>query len=1121
MRTRARSSRLVGAGILALLLCPAPIRADGDPPGVVARAVSVQGTVESQRAGAAAWAPVKLDDTFSPGDAIRVGKLSRADLVLLDQSVLRLDAETTLTLRPVEAERTGVLDLLRGAVHFFSRGPRSLEVRTEFVAAGVRGTEFLVQMDADAARVLVFEGTVLAQNPRGSVTLVDGQSAVAERGAGPVLRAVARPRDAVRWTLYYPAVLYPRPEQIPPEAGPQGRLRESIEAYRRGDLQAAFAAIADVPATASDPRFLTYRAQLSLAVGRVDEAAADLERALAAAPGDAHALSLQAIAAVVQNEKDRALELARKAVETAPASSTALVALSYAQQARFDLEGARSSLERAVEADPQDALAWARLAELHSSFGERGKALEAAEKAAALAPDLSRAQTVLGFGYLADVKVARARAAFEKAIALDSADPLPRLGRGLAIIRAGDLDRGAREIEIAASLDPSSSLFRSYLGKAYYEEKRTGLDEREYAMAKQLDPLDPTPWLYDAIAKQTTNRPVEALRDLDRAIELNDNRAVYRSRLLLDADLAARSASLARIYSDLGFQQAALVEGWKSVAADPTSDSAHRLLADSYAALPRHEVARVSELLQAQLLQPINLTPIQPRLGESNLFLIGQGGPGALSFHEFNPLFNRDRLALQLSGLGGEHATYGVEPVLAGVYRNLSVSAGYTHFETKGVRVNNDQTEDIADAFVQGELSSSTSLEAEYRHRTSHRGDLQPYFFPELVRTTVRNHDDWDTYRLGARHAFSPGSIVLASATYQKATFRFEDPGLVASDKSQDAAGGELQYLFRSRYVDLATGGGYFDLSGDVRLQVPPQQIDQTTPQGAWHADGYAYAHVHLPTSLVLTLGVSGDVFRSRDTPDLDKEQVNPKVGISWSPLSGTTVRAAAFRVLKRTLITDQTLELVQIAGFNQFFDDPDGTTSWRYGVGVDQRLTRDLAVGIEGSIRDLTAPAIDLTVGAFVPVSWKEYDARGYVFWTPHRSLALRAEYFFERIVGDERLTLGAVEANTHRVPLGLALFLPYGLSASATLTYYHQEGTFDALAAFGQPGFAAGSDDFWLVDAGLSWRLPQRYGFIGVSATNLLDEQFHLFELNTRINTPIALPARTVLGRITLAVP
>jgi len=324
--------------------------------------------------------------------------------------------------------------------------------------------------------------------------------------------------------------------------------------------------------------------------------------------------------------------------------------------------------------------------------------MSAARRAVEIDPNISRTQTVLGFAQLTSIEIDAAKQSFGKAIALDQADPLPRLGLGLAKIRDGDLDAGSRDIEVAASLDPSNALVRSYLGKAYYEEKRSPLDQRELGMAKQLDPKDPTPWFYDAIAKQTTNRPVEALRDLGRAIELNDNRAIYRSRLLLDADLAARSASLARIYSDLGFQQLALAEGWKSVETDPTSDSAHRLLADSYSALPRHEVARVSELLQAQLLQPINVTPIQPRLAESNLFLISRGGPGALSFNEFNPLFSRDRLAFQLSGLGAERSTYGVEPVVAGVYRNLSFSAGYTHFETKGFRVNNDQKDDIVNA---------------------------------------------------------------------------------------------------------------------------------------------------------------------------------------------------------------------------------------------------------------------------------------------------------------------------------------------------------------------------------------------------------------------------------------
>ena len=43
----------------------------------VARAVSVQGTVEAQRVGEAQWLPVQLNCTFRPGDKIRVLERSR------------------------------------------------------------------------------------------------------------------------------------------------------------------------------------------------------------------------------------------------------------------------------------------------------------------------------------------------------------------------------------------------------------------------------------------------------------------------------------------------------------------------------------------------------------------------------------------------------------------------------------------------------------------------------------------------------------------------------------------------------------------------------------------------------------------------------------------------------------------------------------------------------------------------------------------------------------------------------------------------------------------------------------------------------------------------------------
>ena len=49
----------------------------------------------------------------------------------------------------------------------------------------------------------------------------------------------------------------------------------------------------------------------------------------------------------------------------------------------------------------------------------------------------------------------------------------------------------------------------------------------------------------------------EAIRDLEKSADLNDNRSVFRSRLLLDDDRSVRSADMAALYDDVGVPDAA------------------------------------------------------------------------------------------------------------------------------------------------------------------------------------------------------------------------------------------------------------------------------------------------------------------------------------------------------------------------------------------------------------------------------------------------------------------------------------------------------------------------------------------------------------------------------------
>jgi tetratricopeptide (TPR) repeat protein len=1070
----------------------------------IATVVSVQGSVEVQRAGETQWQTVKLNDTFCPGDKIRVDERSRAGLTLVNQPVLRLDQNTSITLGGVKEKRTSVVELAKGALHFFSRVRRNLEVVTGFVNAGVEGTEGFIRVEQDKTFISIFEGQVLASNAAGSLTLTSGQSGVAEAGKVPVLRVVVRPRDAVHWALYYLPVMFVPPGEAPKE-----------------DM--------------GDPRFLAYRASQLLAVGRVDEAGADIQRALSLDPKYSDAYALQAIIFVVQNERDKALNSAQTAIETGPSSATARIAMSYARQAGFDLEGARTSVEEAVKLDPNNALAWARLAELWSSFGRLGKAIDAAKKAVDLDPNLSRTQMVLGFAYLTQVKTTESRAAFEKAIELDQADPLSRLGLGVAKIRGGDLQAGGREIDIAASLDPNNSLVRSYLGKAYFDKRQNKLARDEFAIAKELDPLDPTPWFYDAIRKQTINRPVEALQDMQKSIELNDNRAVYRSRLLLDQDLAARSASLGRIYNDLGFQQLGLVEGWKSVNAAPANYSAHRLLADLYAARPRHQIAKVSELLQSQLLQPLNMTPVQPQLAESNLFILEGSGPADPSFNEFNPLFVRNRLALQASGVAGNNDTLGNELAQSGIWNWFSYSLGQFYYETDGFRKNNDFDKKIYNVFSQVSLSPTTSLQAEWRRSDTDNGDIRLRFDPDVFSPTFEEETDIDSFRLGFHNSPTVNSDLIVSFIYtdRDESQKSADPAgpfesvNTSSDIDEDTFNVEGQYMFHGQRFRLIAGGGY--LEGDDTTKISASGIigpiivplvDVNEDFDIDQKNIYAYSLIDFPANVTWTIGASADFF---DDERNDRDQFNPKFGIKWNPIPSTTLRAAAFRTLKRLLVSNQTIEPTQVAGFNQFFDDVNSTESWRYGIAADQKFSATIYGGLELSKRDLDVPILGPNLDVIRKEDRDEKLLRAYLYWTPFSYVALSAEYQYENI--DRDFVPGAVdvtlltpaETKTHRVPLAFNAYHPNGLFLTLQATYFDHQVDFPNLAG----DTDTSSDEFWIADFSVGYRLPKRYGIASLTVKNLFDENFNFqdTDLAGEPRLPSIQPDRSIVGSVTLS--
>jgi tetratricopeptide (TPR) repeat protein len=581
--------------------------AAGDVRAQDAKVLAVENIAEAAKGGGSAWAVAVKDQSLAVGDRFRTRQRSRATLRLTDLYTMRLEQFTTiqLTKAMVSGEKPK-LDISGGAAFIFSREEYGeIDITTPAANGALRGTQLFVQVgEGGFSKFQVLEGQVVMQNPQGRLVLDAGEAGEALPGQAPRRTAAIITTNLLQWALYYPAVL--DPAELGMAAGEKRATAKSLEAYKAGDLLGALESYPEGAATTAGGKL--YRAGVLLAVGRVDEANAALKGIPA---GDSGRRALERmIAAVKFEERD---EWPAESIKTAGEA----LAESYYRQSRSDLKGARDAAEPATRLAPENGFAWTRLAEMEFSFSRTKPAAAALEKALALTPRNAQAHALKGFVLSADNEIAAARKSFEEAVRLDGALGNAWLGLGLTKIKRGELEEGRADLQTASTVEPTVSGFHSYLGKAFSMEDRPVDARRDLDLAMRLDPNDPTPLLYSALELQQLNRSNEAITDLEKSKELNDNRRVYRSQQLLDQDKAVRGANLARIYQNAGMRDVAVREATRAVESDYTNPTAHLFLSNAFDALRdpkrislRYETPWFNELLLAYLLSPVGGGPL-------------------------------------------------------------------------------------------------------------------------------------------------------------------------------------------------------------------------------------------------------------------------------------------------------------------------------------------------------------------------------------------------------------------------------------------------------------------------------------------------------------------------------
>ena len=273
---------------------------------------------------------------------------------------------------------------------------------------------------------------------------------------------------------------------------------QAQEAEDEGDtMQTAGEAEAMPVTAASDMAVTHYEAgQRALDMGRVDEARAEFEKAIAADPDFAMGYWGLANSA---NSLESFRENVEQAEEYAGRASEAEQLRIEVMRAGFedDVEAQKAAADRLVEVAPNSPRAWMALAAVQSDMGDEAAARESLERAIELDPDFAPAHMALGNSYL-------------------FTEPI-------------DLDAARSQMERVVELEPEEAIAHDLLGDAYRAQGMLEEAAAEYGQTAELDEDSGNGYQQRAHVHSFLGNYEQARADYDRAIEIESGTNIAAS----------------------------------------------------------------------------------------------------------------------------------------------------------------------------------------------------------------------------------------------------------------------------------------------------------------------------------------------------------------------------------------------------------------------------------------------------------------------------------------------------------------------------------------------------------------------------------------------------------------
>jgi tetratricopeptide (TPR) repeat protein len=1194
------------------------------------RLVFIQGQVAVRLAGTDAWQKARLNQELAGGDMVRTGPNSRAAILALDESQIKLNENTVMVLKSVAVsprlrlgeiapavqagEPASLYGVTQGEIWLRNKKEKFFfELETPTVTATIRGTELTVRVLPDGAtRVALLEGDVRLANRYGEVILAAGEEGLALPGRAPTKQVLVQPADAVQWTLFYPGYFSYRdlPLQAleaagPAPTGPPARaaaLSQGVAAYDQGRLDEA-ESLAD-QALARDPadlgaltlagwvrlqrrrpeealgffqrvpkpagaaalvgtalaRYQTGEAvgayllmkaaykpnpghplmaamtgYFAMLLGRVEEARSLFNAAAAGPSPEAQLLARCYLAqmAIVQNHKNEARSQADAALALRPASPLAQLSRSLVDIAEFQLPAAQRRLEQALAADPRFLDASLYLGRIYLGGNYFQRARRVAEQALREAPHDAEVLSLAGFVNLAFRRFEKAQELFTRAIQEGSRLGEPRLGLALCQFRFREEAQALTSMLTATLLDPRLSAYQSELGKAFYQTRAFDKALATWDYAAGLDPRDPTPHFYRGIALTDLNRPGEAVQAINRSIALNDNRAVFRSRLLLDRDQSTRNYNLARSYSQLGLGEWALSKATTAVKLDPLNASPHLFLAKAYRASDQRVVAADSEDLLYRVLSPATQTTFRYILENdyTSMFEMPyaratiQGGIGSW----------QERKAIHEDFVGAYGGIPGVAFFGQGSYQN-----------DRGFRGKNADTQ-IWDAqgIFKVEPTVHGNLTGFVRYNNENHGDkysLNDFFYRN--ETDIRTNAKQQYYEASYLHHFTPNLGLLAYYRY----FRLDDHRfgnfLYYLDRAENILERQLYFdAFNNPFQNMQAQaqlrigkhtllGGYDYFTGPINFSIKQNYYllayNEVIPNGETYQfvspvdrtySFYLLDYWRMAPWLLVEIGISRDIARNASGADS-----RPYTNTLWSTRLGFniqlnpkhTLRLALMRYLDTHQILTPLLIPTEVAGLPWVEDTLPGAEVRQGGASWEAQWDKKTFTALRISATRVGTPTYfsayfadkDLSYNYIAWQGWRRYQASLILNRILTNSLGLRLGITGKRFFPDTSFKDYNLDTFTEvNWLLGLNFLTPKGWQGGITNRLVYQYVRHRSAELFD------------ILNLRLAKELANKRGLISFEVQNLFNRHFfYRLEPTYYITTPDFYPARRFIGKIAL---